>query len=57
MIRNHDYVEASYLVKNLKAQISRTVIDAVAVDALHHRLDNVQYFLDYLNSEPLGGEV
>lgn len=53
MMNNHEYVEASYLILNLRAQLSRTVVDPIAARSLAHRLDNVQSFLDYLNEEGL----
>lgn len=56
-LKNHNYVEATYLVNNLKQYISDTLIDAIAVRSVHNKLDNVQYFLDYLNDVSLGGDV
>lgn len=53
-MNNHHYVEASYLLRNLRAQLSQTVVDPIAAASLAHRLDNVQAFLDYLNEEGLG---
>lgn len=56
-LKNTDYVAASYAVKNLKRLLSDSLIDAVAVESLYRRLDNVQAFLDYLNDVSLGGDV
>lgn len=56
-MNNHEYVEASYLILNLRGHLKRTIIDEVAVESLNRRLDNVQSFLDYLNDEGMGGAV
>lgn len=53
-MNNHDYVEASYILLNLKAQLAKSVVDETAMRSIVHRIDNLQSFLDYLNDEGLG---
>lgn len=56
-ITNHKYVEASYLLNNLRRFLSENIVDAVAARSVAHRIDNLQSFLDYLNDESMGGGV
>lgn len=53
-MNNHDYVEASYVINNLRAVLRRSVADGAASQSLTHRINNIQDFLDYLNEEGLG---
>lgn len=56
-ITNPVYVQASYLLNNLRTYLSHNVLDSVAAQSIAHRIDNLQSFLDYLDSEGVGGAV
>ncbi len=56
-MNNHSYVEASYVLRQLKEIFRRSVIDPIAAESLHRRIDNLQSFIDYLDHEGIGGAV